>query len=119
MIEKRRVSLLTRTVRAMLVLALSAISNNVHATESVALENTAPDSAVESLTPLDETLTRPKAKEPVLFKRLPGRVEDMLPVLRDATFKINLRAYRFNREMVNDQRNYANTLGGEIYFETG
>lgn len=51
MIEKRRVSLLTRTVLAMVVLALSAISNSVCATESVALENTAPDSAVESLTP--------------------------------------------------------------------
>ncbi len=119
MIEKRRVSLLTRTVWAMLVLVLSAISNNVHATESVALENTAPDSAVESLTPLDDALTRPKAKEPVLFKRLPGRVEDMLPVLRDATFTIKPRAYRFDRETTNDQRDYANALGGEIFFETG
>ncbi len=51
MIEKRRVSLLARTALAMVVLALSAISNSVCATESVALENTAPDSAVESLTP--------------------------------------------------------------------
>lgn len=118
-IETRRVSLVTRTVPAMVVLALSAISNNVHATESVAVENTAPESEVESITPLDEALTRPEAEEPVLFKRLPRRVEDMHPVLRDATFKINLRAYRFDRETVNDQRNYANTLGGEIYFETG
>jgi hypothetical protein len=119
MIEKRRVSLLTWTVLAMVVLALSAISNNVHAVESVAAENTAPNSAVEIITPLDEALTRPDVEEPVLFKGLPRRVEDMPPVLRDATFKINLRAYGFDREVSNDQRDYANTLGGEVFFETG
>jgi hypothetical protein len=110
---------MARIALTMLVLALSAISNNVHATESVAAENTAPDSAVEILTPLDEALTRPEAEEPVLFKGLPRRVEDMPPVLRDATFKINLRAYGFEREVSNDQRDYANTLGGEVFFETG
>ncbi len=53
MIEKRRVSLLTRTVWAMLALVLSAISNNAHGTESVALENTAPDSNDEEQVTLD------------------------------------------------------------------
>ncbi len=104
---------------ALTVLGLFTIPSNVRAMESVALESTAPDSAVESLTPLDDALSLPEAKEPVLFKELPRRLEDMPPVLRDATFKINLRAYRFDREAANDQRDYANALGGEIFFETG
>ena len=103
----------------MVVLALSAISSDVRAIESIAAENTAPDSAVESLTPLDEALTPLEAEEPALFKGLPRQLEDMPAFLRDATFKINLRAYRFDRERTNDQRDYANTLGGEIFFETG
>ncbi|MFW2374064.1 MAG: OprD family outer membrane porin [Gammaproteobacteria bacterium] len=118
-IKERRISLLTRTVLAMVVLVLFAISSGVHATESIAVENTAPNSAVESLTPLDEALTQPEAEEPVLLKELPRQLEDMPPILRDATFKINLRAYHFDREALNDQRDYANSLGGEIFFETG
>ena len=108
-----------RTVLTMVVLALPAISSSVHAIESIAAENTAPNSAVESLTPIDEALTPPEAKKPALFKELPRQLEDMPAFLRDATFKINFRAYRFDREALNDQRDYANTLGGEIFFETG
>lgn len=115
----RQISFVTPLLLALTVLVLFSIPSNVGANESVAVDNTAPDSAVESLTPLDEALTQPEAEEPVLFRELPRRLEDMPPVLRDATFKINLRAYHFDREQANDQQDYANALGGEIFLETG
>jgi len=118
-IKERRVSLLICTVLTMVVQALSSISSSVHANESIEAENTAPDTAVDSLTPLDEALTQPEDEKPILFKWLPDRVKDMQPVLRDATFKIKFRAYGFDRERTNNQPDNANTLGGEIFFETG
>ena len=118
-VEGPRISFATLTILAVIVLGLSAISSNVGANESVALENTAPDSAVESVTPIGEALTVPEVKEPVRIKWLSRRVEDLPPILRDATFKINFRAYRFDRETVSDRRDLANALGGEIFFETG
>lgn len=118
-IEGRRVGSGTRTVLAVIVVGLFAISNNVRATESVAAENTAPDSAVESATPIGEALTPPEVEEPVRVKGLRERVKDMPPILRDAIFKINFRAYSFDRDTVSNQRQYANTLGGEIFFQTG
>ena len=116
-IEGRQVSFAIRA--AMVVVGLSNISGNLRANESAVLENTAPDSAVESVTPISEALKAPEAKEPVRVTGLSRRVEDLPPILRDATFSINFRVYRFDRETVSDRRDYANTLGGEISFETG
>ena len=98
-IDGRRNSRARRTLFALMVLSLSAISSNVRATESVAVENTAPDNAVESLTPLSEALPR-------------------RPLLRDAIFRINFRAYGFDRETVDDRRDYAKALGGEVFYES-
>jgi hypothetical protein len=118
-IEGRRVGSATRTVLAVIVLGLSAIFNNGRADESTAAENTAADSAVEGVTTIGEALTAREFEQPVRVKGLRERVKDMPPILRDAIFKINFRAYRFERETVSDERDFANTLGGEIFFETG
>ena len=118
-IEWQRNSFAIQTAFAVIMLCLSAIPGNLRANESAALENTAPDSAVESVTPIGVALTAPEVKEPVQLKGLSRWVENMPPILRDATFKINFRGYRFDRETVSDRRDYANALGGEIFFETG
>jgi hypothetical protein len=90
-----------------------------HAEESVESENTAPDSAVEVVTPVDKALTEPEVEEPVVVKKPSEAVKDAPPVLRDAQLKLNLRAYTFDRETAGGLRDAANTLGGEIFLETG
>ena len=92
-------SLTPFSLRALMLLCLFVFSSQARATESVAVENTAPDDAVVSPTPITDALMQ-------------------RPLLREATIEINFRAYRFDRETVNDRRDYANALGGEIFVET-
>ena len=100
------------------VSGLSVISSELHASESAAAENTAPDNAVEIINPIDKVLVPPE-EEMAYLEGLRRHVKDMPPILRDATFRINFRGYRFERETVTDREDYANALGGEIFFETG
>lgn len=90
-----------------------------HADESVASENAAPDSAVEVITPVDEALSPAEVEAPVVTKKLSEAVKNAPPVIRDAQFKLNLRAYTFDRETVTGRKDAANALGGEIFLETG
>lgn len=90
-----------------------------HADESMEMGHTAPDSAVEVVTPVDEALSEPEVEEPVLIKRPAEAVKDAPPVIRDAQFKFNFRAYSFDRETASGRQDSANALGGELFFETG
>lgn len=41
------------------------------------------------------------------------------PIIRDATFRFNFRAYVFDKENTDNSKDSANTLGGELTFVTG
>jgi len=89
------------------------------AEESVESQSTAPDSAVESTAPVDQALSAPQVEAPVLIKKPSEVVKDAPQVIRDAHFKLNLRAYTFDRETASGRRDAANALGGEVFLETG
>ncbi len=94
-------------------------NSEVYGNESTMAEQTAAESAVEVVTPASNVGHLPEPEEPLLFKNLEKAVSDAPPIIRDATFGFDFRAYVFDTENTDNSKDSANAFGGELRFVTG
>ena len=116
--------MIRRSARASFAMAIAialalAVIRAANAAEYINHEAPVPPTATEARGPLDAAFDAPEAETRVLARRLQARLAKRGDFLANATAKLELRSYYFNRRNPGDDEARATVTGGRLTFDSG
>ena len=101
------------------MLACLYASTASYATEYIRLESPQPATAEDLEGPIDFAFTTAPLSDRFLLKNQKKKLEDKPTFWRDSRFTFDLRTYRFRRRNDFDDKPEAQSIGGQLRFESG
>ena len=98
----------------------SALAPTVFAADESVLIEAPPARSVEEETgPLDRAFEEAPPRDPVLFPRIKGALEELPAFFRDTELGVDFRTYYFRRRLNNDRDLEAWSIGGALRYRSG